>query len=825
MRIHLKRLVLMGACIMALLGLLAVGANAYTYPSMPSNWEDVEVTVGTVTMPFASYPTGAYFDPDKSTMTVEEQQQYGFNLGRTLDLRGWECVAFARYAYAALFYKYPQDASIDTSLAYGYSNNYAYVNMIEEVLGTRTLSPGYSASTLKTLFTSCKPGAVMRVGGHSMVLMAIFDDGCLIYDANYSSDNEVSVRKYTWDSFVSTFGGREMSALQMPAYYPGYSYSTGGSDDGYDIDTSTAGVYEVYNCTELNVRVRPSTSATRVGSLTSGTMVQVIGTYNGWAKINYQNVLRWASMDYLRIKPMDVTVTFDANGGQASYSSATYQAGDAFGSLPTATKSNRTFAAWSDNGTIYTESSTVPSVSTLLLKAQWCILDYRDVLETDWYASYVEEAYNRGLISRDSQFSPDRSASRCEVVTVLGREYERETGDEIANSGNTGYSDVPSNSYYAPYVAWGTDLGIVKGMGGDIFDPDRSVTKEQIAVFLYRFGVYRGVITESQVDSSVLQQFDDGSSVSDYAVNAVSWAVHAGILKGNDQNCLNPQSPAKRSEMITMFTRYIDYSNQNPPVEKTVTVTFDANGGTSSEGNRTCTVGASIGQLPSVTKNNRVLIGWFNGDTEYTADSPAPESDITLTARWCVLGYTDVPEDVWYAPYVEKCYEYGMLELSEQFLTDAMTARSEVVTMLGRSYEKQTGTTIPQATETGFVDVDLSADYARFVMWGHSIGLVKGITETEFRPDQPVLRSQVSLFLYRMACYTGAITDEDRDVSNLLKFVDGDQVNETYQKAMSWAVEAGILLGNTDGALLPESPVTHAQVVAMMTRYLEYVGA
>lgn len=50
-------------------------------------------------------------------------------------------------------------------------------------------------------------------------------------------------------------------------------------------------------------------------------------------------------------------------------------------------------------------------------------------------------------------------------------------------------------------------------------------------------------------------------------------------------------------------------------------------------------------------------------------------------------------------------------------------------------------------------------------------------------------------------------------------------MNETYQKAMSWAVEAGILLGNTDGALLPESPVTHAQVVAMMTRYLEYVGA
>ena len=569
MKVRLRRLALLCGCVTVLLCMFSLGANAYTYEKMPSNWEDVKVTVGNVTMPLERYPSGAWFDPEKHIMTAQEAAEYG--ISKQVDLRGWECVGFARYVYTALFYKFPANATIDTDLAYSGGNSYAYTNVIKNVLGTNTLAAGFSASTIKQLFTSCRPGAVMRLGGHSMVLMAIFDDGCLIYDANYSSNNEVSVRKYTWDSFVSTFGSRTMTALHMPTYYPGYFYSTGGSQDGYDINTSTAGTYEVYNCTELNVRALPSTGSSKVGTIKAGSTVEILGTYNNWAKIFYENTWRWVFMDYLRPVSVEVRVTFDANGGTISYTSGTYQAGSAFGTLPTGTKTDRTLVGWTYGGTTYTENSKVPNVKELLLKAQWCILEYRDVTESSWFAPYVERGYQLGLISRDTAFNPDTNASRAHIVTVLGREYERETGTSLTNVSCDTFTDVISGSFYERYVAWGAESGIVHGVGNSAFAPNQDVTREQIATFLYRMAKYQKM-TDGSYDESGLSSFKDSAKVSLFAREAMSWAVNVGILQGDDQGCLNPQNPARRCEMVTMFTRFADYAD----LHKTGSMSGDA---------------------------------------------------------------------------------------------------------------------------------------------------------------------------------------------------------------------------------------------------------
>lgn len=560
MKVRLRRLALLCGCITVLLCMFSLGANAYTYEKMPSNWEDVKVTVGNVTMPLERYPAGSWFDPEKHIMTAQEAADYGIN--KEVDLRGWECVGFARYVYTALFYKFPANATIDTNLAYSSGSSYAYTNVIKDVLGMDTLPSGFSASTIKQLFTSCRPGAVMRLGGHSMVLMAIFDDGCLIYDANFSSNNEVSVRKYTWDSFVSSFGSRTMTALQMPVYYPGYFYSTGGSQDGYNIDTSTAGTYEVYNCTELNVRAAPGTWSSKVGTIRAGTTIEILGSYNNWAKIFFENTWRWVSMDYLRPVTVEINVTFDANGGNISFTSGTYQAGTRFGTMPTGTKTDRTLVGWSDGSTTYTANSTVPNIQDLLLKAQWCILEYRDVPENSWFAPYVERGYQLGLISRDTAFNPAYNASRAHIVTVLGREYERETGQTLPDAYCDTFTDILHNSFYEKYVAWGAETGIVQGVGNNAFAPNLDVTREQIATFLYRLAKYQKM-TDGGYDESVLASFKDSEKVSLFAREAMSWAVSVRILQGDDQGCLNPQNPARRCEMVTMFTRFADYADQN----------------------------------------------------------------------------------------------------------------------------------------------------------------------------------------------------------------------------------------------------------------------
>lgn len=822
MRIHWKRAVLMLCCVAALFGIFAVGANAaYTYPKMPADWQNVRVTVGDVTMPFTRYPSGSYYDPEKRYMTAAEAADYGIN--REVDLKGWECVGFARYTYVALFFKYPQAASVDTNLAYDYSTNYAHVNVIEQVLGTKYLSPGFSASTLKTLFTSCRPGAVVRMGGHSMVLMAIFDDGVLIYDANYSSSNEVNVRMYTWQTFVNTFGSRTMMALHMPAYYPGYSYSTGGSQDGYDVDDSTAGSYEVYNCTTLNVRTQPSTSSTSVGSLNAGTVVNVLGTYNGWARIVYNSVWRWVSMSYLRPVSKELKVTFDPAGGTASFTSRTYTVGKTFAVLPTATKTGRDFGGWALGGTVYNTSSKVPNVSALTLKARWLVCGFQDVAEDDWFAGTVETAIQRGLIARDTYFRPQNQATRSMMITVLGRTHEYQIGAELVASGNQVFDDVPINASYAAYVEWASKNGIISGVGDRSFDPDGVVTREQLASVIYRYASQIGVAVESKVKLSVLDRFLDGNQVSIFAKTAMAWCVQEGIFSGDDQNCLNPNKGASRVEMTIVFVKFTDLCVGR--ISNAVQVTFDPAGGTIS-GNKTRSYrpGVPFGELPNVTKNGLELMGWYNGNTRYTAASIVPASGVTLTARWCVKGYRDVPEGAWYASAVRRCFEYGMLVAGDYFYPDEDTGRAEVVEMLGRAYEVQHGIgSIGTPKKAPFQDVAQNATFAQYVNWAYENGIVSGYSTIEFGTDSPLTREQLAQILYRLAIFEGEVVAQTWP-NQLSHFTDGGKVSEYARNAMNWAIQAKIFQGNGDSTLTPQQNVTHGQLVVLVSAYLDYAA-
>jgi hypothetical protein len=295
-----------------------------------------------------------------------------------------------------------------------------------------------------------------------------------------------------------------------------------------------------------------------VTGLPSGTLVEVLGSYGSWYAINYNGVQRWVYADYLTPYQGDLTVTFDANGGTASYTTGTYQRGLSFGNLPTATKTDRELVGWYSGSTLYTAGSQVPDADTLTLKAKWCVLGYLDVDETSWYAEYVERAAKAGLISDGDSFSPDGITKRCDFVTVLSREYQRETGTSISGNGSQIFTDVQSSDFYNAAVGWAYDSGIVKGVSATRFSPDGDVTREQIATYLYRFVRYMGISSE-YYGSSLIYNFKDGASVSNYAVDAMNWAVSIGLFQGDSAGNLNPQGNAKRSEMVTIMARFMDY--------------------------------------------------------------------------------------------------------------------------------------------------------------------------------------------------------------------------------------------------------------------------
>ena len=568
---RLKQAVTSALFVAALVCLFCAGANAYTYSAnLPSDISSLKVTVGGISMPLERYPDGSYFSSSKQYMTTEEQKDYGLNVGSDLWLRGSQCVGFARYVYTALFYGYPADATIDNNLAYqvgsGTGNTIYYTNVIYSTLGTTTLSGGYSASTLKTLISACQPGAVIRVTGHSMVIMAIFNDGFVVYDANFSSDDEVDVRAYTWQEFVNSLGSRAIEALQMPNYYPGYTYSydnslPNGGSDVYEVDTSTAGAYEVYDCTTLNVRSAPSSSATRVGGIDSGTILTVKGTHDGWALIDYQGSERWVSMTYLRAASKELTVTFDAAGGTATASYGTYQIGSKFGWLPTGQKADCTLIGWYNGNTKYTTSSSVPALATLTLQAHWGVKGFTDVLDTSWYAPYVKAGVEDGLIMQDVRFNPNSNATRAQFVTVLAREYQRETGTsyDTGKLGSSIFSDLKTGEYYDSAIAWAYQAGIATGVGNGKFSPSASVQRQQVATFLFRYAQYIGLSDGYYRGESLINNYIDGNRVSGYAQTAMNWAISIGLIQGNDQGYLNPQNPTRRSEMVTIMTRFIDY--------------------------------------------------------------------------------------------------------------------------------------------------------------------------------------------------------------------------------------------------------------------------
>ena len=86
------------------------------------------------------------------------------------------------------------------------------------------------------------------------------------------------------------------------------------------------------------------------------------------------------------------------------------------------------------------------------------------------------------------------------------------------------------------------------------FDPDENVTREQIATMLYRYADTLGLDTSVR---GSLEGFNDGTDTSDWAKDAMSWAVSVGIFDGFEDGSLNPGGDATRAQVAAVFQRMV----------------------------------------------------------------------------------------------------------------------------------------------------------------------------------------------------------------------------------------------------------------------------
>lgn len=187
---------------------------------------------------------------------------------------------------------------------------------------------------------------------------------------------------------------------------------------------------------------------------------------------------------------------------------------------------------------------------------------FQDIPGNSWYYDSVKEAVKLNLFNgvNATTFGPDRPMTRAMLVTVLWR-YEGEPDAATSN-----FVDVSSNAWYARAVSWAAEKEIVNGVGNGKFNPDGTITREQLATILYRYAEKKSLNIQISAD---LNSYPDGKDISSWAKNAFSWAVGYGLIGGVKSGnivTLSPQGHATRAQVGTILVRFIEQSEEEKAV-------------------------------------------------------------------------------------------------------------------------------------------------------------------------------------------------------------------------------------------------------------------
>ncbi len=174
-------------------------------------------------------------------------------------------------------------------------------------------------------------------------------------------------------------------------------------------------------------------------------------------------------------------------------------------------------------------------------------VSFTDVENTAWYSDAVSYLAARGIVGgNNGAFSPDASITRAEFVTILARM----SGDDLSSYTTSSFTDVAAFDWYFAAVQWAYDSGVTTGSDGK-FNPNAAITREQMAVMLYRYADYAGDISNTEGVSA--REFSDYDSISSWALAPTQWAVNNGIITGNPDGSFAPQENATRAEAAKMI--------------------------------------------------------------------------------------------------------------------------------------------------------------------------------------------------------------------------------------------------------------------------------
>ena len=187
---------------------------------------------------------------------------------------------------------------------------------------------------------------------------------------------------------------------------------------------------------------------------------------------------------------------------------------------------------------------------TLILEPAVWENPFLDVTDGDWYAEAAAYVCARGILdgTGSGRFSPEQAVTRGMLVTML---YRLEA---VQNAKSTAaFTDVDAGRWYTDAVVWASENGIVTGYSDGSFRPDDSLTREQMAVLLYRYAQYHGLDVHA---SEPLTGYADAGTIQSWARDAFTWAVETGLMQGTGGTSLTPAGTATRGQMAEILARF-----------------------------------------------------------------------------------------------------------------------------------------------------------------------------------------------------------------------------------------------------------------------------
>lgn len=179
---------------------------------------------------------------------------------------------------------------------------------------------------------------------------------------------------------------------------------------------------------------------------------------------------------------------------------------------------------------------------------------FADVMAWDWSAPAVSYVQVKGIMTGlpDGSFDPYGTVTRGMLATVL----HREAGAPHSTAGLF-FEDIETGAWYIDSVIWCAELGVVTGVDAAHFCPDAPVTREQLALMLWRLAGW----PEAQ---GTADGFSDAAAINGWAKGGVDWAVGAGIVSGLPDGSFQPQGTANRSQTAQMLMKYDQWRSTQP---------------------------------------------------------------------------------------------------------------------------------------------------------------------------------------------------------------------------------------------------------------------